>query len=109
MRAYPLELQNIGEDVYVLMSKGHHEPHEFMRAVRAAGYNWPLGMPNHTYARTVPDRTGEYICRYAFTVEPGRGTYPVTLVSEAWGPDSYESMAASSEAARTLSRSEVDA
>lgn len=89
-----IDLKNIGGDVYLLMSRGHHDPHEFMRHVRAAGYDWPLGMPVQTYCRTVPDRTGEYVCHYAFTDKPGRGTYPITYAREAWHEHSYEALAA---------------
>ena len=32
VRRYPLSVENVGEDTYILMSKGHHDVHEFMRA-----------------------------------------------------------------------------
>ena len=44
-KAYPLEIENVGGDVYVLLSRGHHDIHEFMSKVREEGYDWPLGFP----------------------------------------------------------------
>lgn len=90
----PIDIQNIGEDTYCLMARGHHDPHEFMRAVRAAGYNWPLGVPEQCYARTLPPPDPSYVCRYAFADKPGRGAYPVTYVTEAYGDDRYEAVIA---------------
>jgi hypothetical protein len=88
----PLEIENVGEDVYILRSRGHHDPHEFMRKVRADGYDWPLGMPEHLWCRTVPTRKKGYNCIYVLCKQGERGAYPVTYVQEAWGADSYEAI-----------------
>lgn len=89
-----IDIESVGEDVYILRARGHHDPHEFMRQVRADGYDWPLGMPIQTYARTVPSRNDEYHCFYVLCDKPGPGAYPVTYVQEAWGVDSYEALTA---------------
>ena len=89
-KAYPLNIENIGEDVYTLMSRGHHDIHEFMKAVRSAGYRWPLGVPEHTYFHATPPPDG-YSAWYSECPSGTRGSFPVTTVVEAWGPDSYES------------------
>lgn len=88
-----IEIKSVGEDVYILRARGHHDPHEFMRQVRAEGYTWPLGMPVHTYARTIPTSRIGWDCAYALCDGPARGAYPVTYVQEAWGADSYEVLA----------------
>lgn len=87
---YPLEIENIGEDVYILMSRGHHDIHAFMREVREL-YNWPLGVPQHIWMKTRPARPGSgYRCFYDVVPQGTRGAWPATHVQEAWGDDSYE-------------------
>lgn len=97
--AYPLEIENVGEDVYTLRSAGHHDVHEFMHKVREEGYSWPLGMPQHVWCRTVPTRDPGYSCKYVICDGPGRGAYPATYVQEAWNDDSYEAITATTTAA----------
>lgn len=86
----PDDIENVGEDTCIVRARGHHDPHEFMRAVREAGYDWPLGMPIQTYARTVPSRNPEFNCFYQLVNSPGRGAYPVTYAHEAYGEDQYK-------------------
>lgn len=89
-KAYPLEIENCGEDVFILRSKGHHDPDEFMRAVRAAGYDWPMGYPVHTWHKTARCGPGWSEGIYV-EVKPGtRGAYPVTECHEAAGERLYE-------------------
>lgn len=93
VRRYPLDVENVGEDTYILMSKGHHDVHEFMRAVRA-GYSWPLGMPTHEWMRAIPAPANSgYRCLYVEAKPGARGAFPATYVREAWGDDSYEALA----------------
>ena len=91
VRRYPLDIKNVGEDVYIVMSKGHHDPHEFMRAVRDAGYDWPLGKPTHEWMRAIPaPKDSGYSCLYV-EAEPGsRGAFPATYSHEAYGDDMYD-------------------
>lgn len=89
---YPLDIENIGEDVYVLMSRGHHDVHEFMKKVREEGYDWPLGMPKHIWMKTTPSRDPGYNCWYNVVPRGTKGAWPATHVQEAWGDESYESL-----------------
>ena len=95
MKTYPLEIENIGDDTYRLMSRGHHDPAEFMRKVRE-DYDWPMGMPIHLWFRAVPDASGECICRYVEARPGGRGVFPVTYAHEAYGQDTYEAQTTNS-------------
>src|SRR3954462_13662344 len=76
-REYPLDIENVGEDIYTLLSKGHHDAHEFMRQVRADGYGWPLGMPKHIWLRCIPPRPGYSTC-YVEATKGSRGAFPAT-------------------------------
>lgn len=89
-KVYPLEILNVGDEVYTLMSKGHHEIHEFMKQVRADGYDWPLGMPKHLWMRTVPSRQDGVACLYVRARAGDRGAWPATYVWEAYGEERYE-------------------
>ena len=91
---YPLNVENVGEDTYILMSKGHHDVHEFMRAVRA-DYSWPLGMPTHEWMRAIPAPANSgYRCLYVEAKPGSRGAFPATYAREAYGDDRYEVLAA---------------
>lgn len=100
VRRYPLSVKNVGEDSYILMSKGHHDLHEFMRAVRA-DYQWSLGMPTHEWMRAIPARADSgYRCLYIEAEPHSRGAFPATYVSEAYGDDRYEAQASSARGCR---------
>ncbi len=92
VKRYPLEIVNAGEDTYIVMSKGHHDPHEFMRAVRAEGYDWPLGMPEHKWVRAVPTKEAYRTSNYVFTEPHARGAFPVTYAWEDYNEHSYEAL-----------------
>lgn len=89
-KTYPLDVENVGSDTYIVMSRGHHDIHEFMRAVRIEGYDWHLGIPQHRWAKVVPDTTGACDYRYVFVKEGTRGSFPVTYSWEAYSQDTYE-------------------
>lgn len=89
-KVYQLDIRNVGGDVYIVMSRGHHDIHDFMKAVRSDGYEWPLGVPEHRWAKVTPDSTGEFACRYHFVKEGTRGAFPVTYAWESYGEDAYE-------------------
>lgn len=91
---YKLDVENVGEDTYILMSRGHHDVHEFMRAVRADGYTWPLGMPTHEWMRAIPaPKDSGYRCLYVGAKPHARGAFPATYAREAYGDDRYEAQA----------------
>lgn len=87
---YPLRIENVGEDTYIVMSRGHHDPHEFMRAVREQ-YGWPLGFPTHEWMRTIPaPKNSGFRCLYVAAQPGARGAFPATYAREAYNEDAYE-------------------
>lgn len=90
--AYPLDPRSVGDDTYVVMSKGHHDPDAFMRAVRAEGYDWPLGKPEHKWVKAVPcaPSCGAHTCHYELRDDQRKGWFPATYAWEAYGEDRYE-------------------
>lgn len=85
---YPLKPESVGEDTYVIISRGHHDIHAFMTEVRKV-WDWPLGVPEHVWMKTMPPRDG-YVSWHE-PVPPGtRGAWPCTYVQEAYNEDSYE-------------------
>ncbi len=94
----PADITNVGDDTYRLMARGHHDVHAFMKAVRAAGYSWPLGMPRHVWLRAGPVRNGFHPihgdCDFVYVdAEPrSRGAFAATYVDEAYGADGYETL-----------------
>jgi hypothetical protein len=98
VKTYPLEPFSIGEDTYCVISKGHHDVHEFMRALRER-WQWPLGMPEHIWMKTMPaPKDSGYACWYEPVPEGTRGAWPCTYVREAYHEDSYEAKAQAVEA-----------
>lgn len=94
-RNYPLDILNVGEDDYIVMSKGHHDPHEFMQAVRNEGYEWPLGFPEHKWMRAVPaPKNSGFIFFYVEAVQGSKGAFPATYAYEAYGDERYEALPA---------------
>lgn len=89
-KVYPLDIENVSGDVYIVMSRGHHDIHAFMKQVREDGYDWPLGVPEHCWMKTVPDSTGEFVCRYIRVTENTRGAWPATYSWESYWDDRYE-------------------
>jgi len=89
-KTYALDIESIGEDVYIIISRGHHDIHDFMRKVRAEGYDWPLGEPTHIWMKTRPSKDPGYRCFYSVVKEGTRGAWPATHVQEAWHEDAYE-------------------
>jgi len=95
MKTYPIEIDNVGDDTYALLSKGHHDPHVFMSKAREDGYDWPLGMPEHIWMRKVPCRSGYFDFLYIEAKQGQRGAFPCTFVSEAYSyDDRYEAQTA---------------
>ncbi|TQK10194.1 hypothetical protein [Herbaspirillum sp. SJZ107] len=95
-RIYPLQIENVGEDIYTLMSRGHHDPEAFMRQVRADGYEWPLGMPKHIWLRCIPPPDG-YVTWYVEATEGARGAFPATQCWESQGSETYEAIMAATQ------------
>lgn len=91
MKQYPLEPISIGEDSYAILSKGHHDIHQFMKEVRKH-WSWPLGVPEHLWMKTMPAREDGFSCWYQPVKEGTRGAWPATYVAEAYGEDRYENL-----------------
>ncbi len=89
-KTYPLEIHNVGDHSYMVMSKGHHEPDEFMKQVREEGYEWPLGNPKHVYVKATPCNTEENISNYTIVEKGTRGAFPATYSYEACGDELYQ-------------------
>jgi hypothetical protein len=89
-KRYPLLVRNVGDDTYIVMSKGHHDTHAFMAAVREAGYDWPLGQPSHKWVKATPCRCGEHTAHYSLTDAPKRGAFPATYAWEDYGDTAYK-------------------
>ena len=43
---YPLQPRSIGQNTYVIISRGHHDTHAVMAEVRKS-WSWPLRVPEH--------------------------------------------------------------
>lgn len=85
MSKYPLEVESVGSDTYIVMSRGHHDLDEFMRAATKDYSGWFLGGAKHMWVKTVPRKDG---WEYCFVDEGTRGAYPATYCWE-YGDD-YE-------------------
>lgn len=86
---YPLEIESVGSETYIVMSRGHHDLDAFMAAVREEGYDWPLGKPEHRWVKSVPDKTGKYTSRYVLVEQGTKGAWPATYSWEASGEYLY--------------------
>ncbi len=81
-KQYPLEVQSVGSDTYIAMSKGHHDLEAFMAEAVRECPGWFLGGPQHRWCKTVPDRSGEFAHRYVFVEEGTPGALPATYCWE---------------------------
>lgn len=81
MKNYPLDLRSVGEDTYIVMSKGHHDIQEFMRQAVTEYPSYALGGPEHVWVKTVPGR-GTYDCFYHIVPQGTRGAWPATYCWE---------------------------
>ncbi|WP_289140904.1 hypothetical protein [uncultured Pseudomonas sp.] len=82
MRKYPLEVNSVGSDTYIVMSRGHHDLREFMVEAVKDYEGWNLGGAVHKWCKSVPDRSGEFDTRYVFVDEGTRGAWPATYAFE---------------------------
>ncbi|AYV24959.1 hypothetical protein L1D61_27365 [Vibrio mediterranei] len=90
-KRYPLIIENVGDDTFMLLSRGHHNIHEFMKTIRLQGFDWSLGVPLHVWLKAVPNReTGG--STYHHCDPETLGAFPATFVSEASGREQYQNM-----------------
>ncbi|WP_258191582.1 hypothetical protein [Pseudomonas aeruginosa] len=75
MSKHPLSPISVGDETYIVMSRGHHDLTEFMRAATNAYPDWQLGGPAHMWCKTTPCKDG---WRYNLVKEGTRGAWPAT-------------------------------
>jgi hypothetical protein len=78
---YPLDVRSVGEDTYIVMSKGHHDLDVFMNEVIQHRPSWNLGGPEHVWVKTTPGK-GTYDRLYNFVPKGTRGAWPATYCWE---------------------------
>ncbi|HCE6019379.1 TPA: hypothetical protein NI644_001924 [Pseudomonas aeruginosa] len=83
MSKHPLSPISVGDETYIVMSRGHHDLTEFMRAATNAYPDWQLGGPAHMWCKTTPCKDG---WRYNLVKEGTRGAWPATYCWE-YGED----------------------
>lgn len=81
MKAYPLEVESVGSDTYIVMSRGHHDLCEFMAEAVEQFDTWHLGGPVHVWVKTTPGNA-TYDSIYSFVKEGTRGAWPATYCDE---------------------------
>jgi hypothetical protein len=82
MIEYPLHIESCGSDIYIVMSRGHHDLAEFTALAKKKYPTWNLGGAVHKWCKTVPCHTGEFTSCYAFVKEGTRGAWPATYMHE---------------------------
>jgi len=85
MSKYPLEVESVGSDTYIVMSKGHHDLDKFMSEVVKDYDDWNLGGAQHVWIKTTPTKGGWH---YNIVDSSVRGAWPATYCWE-YGED-YE-------------------
>lgn len=89
---YKLDPVSIGDETYIVMSRGHHDPRDFMHAVRE-NYQWPLGFPTHEWMRCIPAKIGSgYDFMYVKANPGSRGAFPCTVTREAYHEERYDAL-----------------
>lgn len=82
---YPLHVQSVGSDTYIVMSRGHHDFTEFMTKAVTEYNGWFLGGPKHVWIKTTPTKGG---WNYNIVDKGVRGAWPATFCWEY--ADDYE-------------------
>jgi hypothetical protein len=76
---YPLEVESVGSDTYIVMSRGHHDLDLFMSEVLKDYGDWNLGGASHVWIKTSPAKDG---WRYNIVDQSTRGAWPATYCWE---------------------------
>lgn len=76
---YPLEVESVGSDTYIVMSKGHHDLTEFMTEAVKQYPGWFLGGAEHVWCKTVPSKGQSW---FHFVAPSTRGAWPATYCWE---------------------------
>lgn len=83
-KEYPLEIMNVGKDVYQLMSWGHHDFQKFMKKVEDGYPTWPMGKPEHVYMVKFPMAGYKFACKECSESHPR--AIPATVTTESNEP-----------------------
>ena len=75
----PLEVESVGSDTYIVMSRGHHDLDLFMAKAVEQYEGWFLGGPKHVWIKTTPIKGG---VAYNIVNEGTRGAWPATYCWE---------------------------
>lgn len=81
MKDYPLDVVSVGEDTYIVMSRGHHNLDMFMAEAIKYRAGWNLGGPQHVWCKTTPSH-GTYDSLYHIVPQGTRGAWPATYCWE---------------------------
>ena len=92
MKKYPLEIRPFDDDGWILVSKGHHEIHEFMRAVAEHGNDEPMGVPQHLWFRTLPRPDHVNRVEWMLAEPVARGVWPGTMSESCSVDESYSAL-----------------
>lgn len=76
---HPLEVESVGSDTYIVMSRGHHDLDQFMAKAVEQYEGWFLGGPKHLWIKTTPAKDG---VRYHSVEKGTRGAWPATYCWE---------------------------
>jgi len=78
----PIKLENLGGEICVLMSRGHHRAVDFNDAVAVSEFSeWQIGAPEHLWwCQSNPYHDA---VRYSKSTEGADGSFPVTVSVEA--------------------------
>ena len=79
MKDYPLEVESVGEDTYLVMSRGHHDTNAFMAEVIKGFSDWNLGGAKQVWIKTTPTKNG---WNYNIVDQSTRGAWPATYCWE---------------------------
>lgn len=82
MKKYELDIENVGNDTYILMSRGHHDINDFMNKCKEEYETWRMGNPQHVWCKTVPCNNGTYACLYVIVDQNTKGAWPATYCWE---------------------------
>lgn len=76
---YPLAVESVGGDTFLVMSRGHHDLRVFMAEVIKDYGDWNLGGEQHVWIKTTPTKGG---WNYNIVDQNTRGAWPATYCWE---------------------------
>lgn len=85
-KSYPLDLENWGDDTYMVISRGHHDLDQFKKYVNEEYDSWGdfFEVAYHTYFKASPSKSPYSRCYYSPCSKNTRGAFPATVAQEGW-------------------------